>query len=294
MRADSSVPLRIDTNSNSVATYKFNGNRADEKARGQKLSSPRAIHLVRERISPWCRSTTKRLLDCASVLTFLPFLVPVLFVVGLAVCLTSAGPVLVLQKRVGRRRHMFTVAQFRTFEHRNNGGQGPAAAGGRQRLTPIGHFLRKWKLDGLPLLWNVLTGDMSLVGPCPELPGHQQTEMKCRPGITGAAALAFGDKESVLEPLSNRNLNDYDRDIVLPAKYRIDQEYVTRATFFSDLGIILRTITRGSDPALMQHALKEVLQDEETPLHERIVVHSRVAAVSHERDLIQEEQLTEA
>ena len=298
MRADSPLPLTIDTDSNSPASYKFNGSpvRADEKVRGSiRRSDPRAsIHLVRERVSPWSQSGAKRVFDCACILPFLPLLIPVLLFIGLAVRLTSRGPALFLQKRVGRRGRMFTIVKFRTLEHRRDGGHNAITTTGNQRFTPVGPFLRKWKLDELPQLWNVLIGDMSLVGPRPKLPEHQLTELQCRPGISGAATLAFAREESVLAQLPNHNLNDCYRDIILPAKYRIDQEYMARATFLSDLRLLMKTVSRRWDTALMEHVLQEVLTGEEASTPERIIVHTRVPMVAHERELIQEEQFTEA
>lgn len=296
MRSDSPLPLRIDTDSNPPSSYNSSGNlnRADDKVRSvARRSNPRAsIHLVRERISPWCQSAAKRVFDCACILPVLPLLIPILLLIGLAVRLTSRGPVLFLQKRVGRLGRMFTIVKFRTLEHRRSGGHNAVTTVGNQSFTPVGPFLRKWKLDELPQLWNVLIGDMSLVGPRPKLAEHQLTEVPCRPGITGAATLAFAREEAVLAELPNHNLDECYREIILPAKHRIDQDYMGRATFFSDLGLLIKTITRQWDTTLMEHVLREVLDGEQVPARETRIVHARVAA--HERELMQEEQFTEA
>ena len=188
---------------------------------------------------------------------------------------------------------MFTIVKFRTLVH----GRGHAAVTttGNRRSTPVGAFLSKSKLDQLPQLWNVLVGDMSLVGPAPKLAEHQLTELQCRPGITAAATLAFACEKSVLAQLPNRDLDDCYREIILRAKARIDQEYMAQATFSSDLSLLMKTVTRSWDGAPMEQVLEEVLTGEPTATPEPIIVHTRVPMVAHERDLIPEEQLfTEA
>lgn len=297
LRADSPIHLTINTGSNLPPQYKFNGTlfRPDEDLAGTKQSSRgAAIHLVRTGISPWSQSVAKRILDCVCILPSLPLLIPVLLFIALAVRLTSPGPVLFLQTRVGRLGRMFTILKFRTLEHCGDGRHNAVTTTGNQRFTPVGPFLRKWKLDELPQLWNVLIGDMSLVGARPKLPAHQLAELQCRPGITGAATLAFAREESVLAQLPNQELNSCYRDVILPAKHRIDQEYLARATFFSDLHLLFKTITGRWDTSLMEHLLKEVVTEKEARMPEPIIVRALAPVGIHEKDMIQMQRLTEA
>ena len=206
-----------------------------------------SLSLVDERISAWSQSRLKRLFDVICVVLALPLLIPIFFVVGLAVRFTSNGPVLFLQKRTGLHRRNFTILKFRTMEHLENGAHSKVTTAGNQRFTPVGPFLRRWKLDELPQLLNVLIGDMSLVGPRPKLPEHQLGELKCRPGITGAATIAFAREEHILARLPHHRLDSYYHSIILPAKLRLDREYMAQGTFLTDLKLIVDTIVRRWD-----------------------------------------------
>jgi lipopolysaccharide/colanic/teichoic acid biosynthesis glycosyltransferase len=206
-------------------------------------------------LSPWVLSGSKRCFDCACVLLALPLLIPVFLLVALAIRLTSHGPVLFLQKRMGRHGHAFTIFKFRTMAHRPEDQRSSVTTVGNQTFTPVGPFLRRWKLDELPQLLNVLRGDMSLVGPRPKLPAHQKTRLNCRPGITGAATIAFAREEQFLARLPKHDLDAYYHSVVLPAKLRLDAEYMSRATFFSDLELILDTLRRRWDTSVMSRVL---------------------------------------
>ncbi len=189
------------------------------------------------------------------MLLALPLLIPVLLLVALAIRLTSRGPVLFLQKRTGLHGHAFTILKFRTMTHRPEGKRSSVTTVGNQAFTPVGPFLRRWKLDELPQLLNVLCGDMSLVGPRPKLPAHQTTLLNCRPGITGAATMAFAREEQFLACLPKHDLDAYYHAVVLPAKLRLDAEYMSRATFFSDLELIVNTLRRRWDTSVMSRVL---------------------------------------
>ncbi len=206
--------------------------------------------LVEDRVSRWSVSSMKRLFDIGCVALALPFLVPVFLIIGFAVRLTSKGPVLFRQKRTGMSRRNFTILKFRTMEALEKGARSKVTTAGNQPFTPIGPFLRRWKLDELPQLVNVLIGNMSLVGPRPKLPEHQLAELRCRPGITGAATITFAREEQILAQLPNQHLDAFYHSIILPAKLRIDREYMTRATFLSDVRLIVHTVLRrwDSDP----------------------------------------------
>jgi len=212
-----------------------------------EVAARSSLSLVEERVSAWSRSGLKRLFDIVCVLLTLPLLIPIFIVVGLAVRFTSKGPVLFLQKRTGLHRRNFTILKFRTKEHLENGARNKVTTAENQRFTHVGPLLRRWKIDELPQLLNVLIGDMTLVGPRPKLPEHQLGELKCRPGITGAATIAFAREEQILARLPHHRLDGYYHSIILPAKLRLDREYMAQATFLTDLKLIVDTIVRRWD-----------------------------------------------
>ena len=205
-----------------------------------------------EKLSSWSQSRAKRVFDLVCSLIVLPLLIPIFLVIALAILVTSRGPVLFLQRRVGRCNRSFTILKFRTMEHREPGTHNSVTTAGNQRFTLVGPFLRSWKLDELPQLLNVLMGDMSFVGPRPKLPKHQLGMLRCRPGLTGAATIAFAREEQVLAGLPHHRLDDYYHAIILPAKLRLDTEYMARATFLSDLKLIVDTSFRRWDATAMQ------------------------------------------
>ena len=194
--------------------------------------------------SVWSRSRAKRCFDVIAVSLSFPLILPVLFAVGICVRLTSPGPVLFVQVRIGRGGAPFKIYKFRTMVAGSGVPRLSVTTAGNQSFTPIGPFLRKWKLDELPQLMNVICGDMSLVGPRPKVPEHQSGLLTCRPGVTGAATLAFGREEFLLAGIAKRALNDFVRTILLPRKEQIDSEYMSRASFVSDLKLIIKTLLR--------------------------------------------------
>jgi lipopolysaccharide/colanic/teichoic acid biosynthesis glycosyltransferase len=215
-------------------------------------SSP---YLVFKRMSPWSRSGAKRLFDCVCVLLALPLLVPVLLAIALAVWLTSSGPVLFLQKRVGHHGRTFTILKFRTLVQTADKAHHAVTTAGNQRFTPAGPFLRRWKLDELPQLLNVLAGHMSMVGPRPKMREHVLYDPLCRPGITGAATIAFAREEAVLDRVPKHQLESYYHAVVLPAKRQLDAEYMAHATFFSDFKLIVNSVLRRWDTSVMEKLL---------------------------------------
>jgi lipopolysaccharide/colanic/teichoic acid biosynthesis glycosyltransferase len=215
-------------------------------ARKPALNARFSLNLVQERPSHWSQSGAKRLFDFLSVLTVLPLMAPVFLAVALAVRLTSSGPVLFLQKRMGCHGRTFTILKFRTMTHSEDAAHHAVTTTENQRFTPVGPFLRRWKLDELPQLLNVLIGDMSLVGPRPKLPEHQVADLQCHPGVTGAATIAFAHEAIVLARVPKHHLDDYYREVVLPAKHQLDVEYMARATFLSDLELLVNTMLRRS------------------------------------------------
>lgn len=200
-------------------------------------------------ISPWSRSLAKRIFDCACVVLALPVLVPLVFIVAAAVRLTSSGPVLFLQERMGRHGKPFTILKFRTMVHISDKAHHPITTSDNQRFTPIGPFLRRWKLDELPQLANVLLGHMSLVGPRPKLQEHVTFDLPCRPGITGMATTIFACEEIVLARVPTNRLDAFYHAVVLPAKRKLDAEYMAQASFVSDLRLLVKSVLRRWDTA---------------------------------------------
>lgn len=208
-----------------------------------------------EPLSPWSQSVSKRLFDCGCVLLFLPILAPVLLVVALAVRCTSRGPVLFIQRRVGRFGTTFPIIKFRTMAHHHaEHAKNAVTTADNQRFTPVGPFLRRSKLDELPQLLNVLLGHMSLVGPRPKLPEHcsEMPRFACRPGITGAATVAFALEEKFLASVPKNMLDHYYHSVVLPAKLQLDIDYMAEATFASDFKLLWTSVLRRWDNSIWQ------------------------------------------
>lgn len=195
-------------------------------------------------LSPWCASAWKHAFDLFCVIPALILLSPALGIIAAAVRLSSSGPVIFRQARAGRNRKLFTIYKFRTMiEHSERIGPGHTAKGD-PRITRVGNLLRRFKLDELPQLYNVLLGDMSLVGPRPKLPQHDQTTIRCRPGITGAATLAFRDEQRILSEVPADRLEDFYQAHVVPCKLRLDADYMSRATVATDIKILCATILK--------------------------------------------------
>ena len=195
--------------------------------------------------SEWSLSTLRRAMDLILAFWGLLLFAPVFAILAVAVRFSSPGPVIFRQQRVGRLGQLFTIYKFRTME-----AQQPQAKGlsvtrhGDRRVTAVGRLLRRYKLDELPQLVNVLFGDMSLVGPRPKLPDHQHRQaqsMPFRPGITGAATLVFRCEEEMLRQIPEEQIEAFCKYKLTPYKTHLDFEYAERATFRSDLALMLRT-----------------------------------------------------
>jgi lipopolysaccharide/colanic/teichoic acid biosynthesis glycosyltransferase len=167
---------------------------------------------------------------------------PLLVVIALAVGATSCGPILFKQKRVGRFGVPFEIYKFRTMEYELEERQPSIAVMSADRITPSGRILRRFKLDELPQVLNVLSGQMSLVGPRPRVPEQQLEQLQCRPGVTGLATLAFAREESIFAFIPRESLPEYYSKTILPAKQRLDASYMKHATLFTDLRLILDTV----------------------------------------------------
>ncbi len=191
----------------------------------------------------------KRAFDFVASFSGLVLLSPVMLAVAAAVRLSSPGPVLYVQDRVGRQGRLFRCAKFRTMRVGADAG-GSVTTATDSRITPVGRFLRRWKLDELPQLWNVLTGRMSFVGPRPDVPGYadrlhgeDRRILDLRPGITGPATLLFREEERLLALAKDpKAFND---EVIFPEKVRINREYLEAASFWRDIGYILATVAPG-------------------------------------------------
>lgn len=171
---------------------------------------------------------------------------PVLLVVAVLVRIKmSGGPVIFKQKRVGRNGNLFTMYKFRSMTV-GHGGSSVSVAG-ESRITPLGAKLRHYKLDELPELWNVLIGDMSFVGPRPDVPGYadqlngeDREVLKLRPGITGPASLKYRDEEDLLAKQADPQ--KYNDEVIFPDKVRINLYYLHHYSFIKDIQMIFCTV----------------------------------------------------
>ena len=155
------------------------------------------------------------------------------------------GPAIFKQTRIGRHGKPFTMYKFRTMTV-NHGGSSVSVAG-ESRITPLGAVLRKYKIDELPELWNVLIADMSFVGPRPDVPGYadaltgdDREVLLLRPGITGPASLKYRNEEEILAAVDNPQI--YNDTIIFPDKVRINRYYLHNYSFVSDIKMILCTV----------------------------------------------------
>jgi lipopolysaccharide/colanic/teichoic acid biosynthesis glycosyltransferase len=189
----------------------------------------------------------KRGLDMAISLTGLIVLAPLLMLVAFLIKLDSKGPVFFRQERVGRRFRPFRIYKFRTM-YRDATSQGLAITIGHdRRITRIGKLLRKTKIDELPQLMNVLAGDMSLVGPRPEVREYvkmfaadYETILAVRPGITDLASIKFRNESAILGQAEHPEEEYIKR--ILPEKIRLGKEYVRRSSLPFDAVLLLRTL----------------------------------------------------
>ena len=188
----------------------------------------------------------KWLFDRIMSLVGLIILSPVLLVVAILIWVKMpGGPVLFKQKRVGKEGKLFTMVKFRSMSVAHGGSS--VSVAGESRITPLGAKLRKYKVDELPELWNVFIGDMSFVGPRPDVPGYadklvgeDRVILKLRPGITGPASLKYRDEETLLATVEDPIR--YNDEVIFPDKVRINKEYYYNWSFWQDIRYIVRTV----------------------------------------------------
>lgn len=188
----------------------------------------------------------KRLFDIFVSTIMSVLLSPLLLVLGLAVKFSSKGPAFYMQERIGINEKPFRIFKFRTM-FLDADKKGLLTVGGRDpRVTPIGYFLRKYKLDELPQLFNVVIGEMSLVGPRPEVKRYvdmytveQRKVLEVKPGITDYASIEYANENELLGKADDPEKMYVEE--IMPAKLRLNLKYVQEKSFFVDLKIIIRT-----------------------------------------------------
>lgn len=197
----------------------------------------------------------------------LVLLSPVMLIVSILIrTKMPGGPVIFKQNRVGKDGRLFTMYKFRSMlPRRKEDGNITVAAAEQNRITPLGEKLRKYKLDELPELWNVFIGDMSFVGPRPDVPGYadklegeDRGILKLRPGITGPASLKYRDEEDMLLQVAEKiksqgavhlengdvvtSVEEYNDKVIYPDKVRINRYYLHHYSFLKDLEMIFATV----------------------------------------------------
>lgn len=188
----------------------------------------------------------KFIFDRLSSFFGLLFIWPLLIVVAIMIKIKMpGGPAFFIQKRVGKNGKLFTMYKFRSMTVNHSGSS--VSVAGESRITPFGAKLRKYKIDELPELWNVLIGDMSFVGPRPDVPGYvdaltgeDREVLKLRPGITGPASLKYRNEEELLalqpDPVK------YNDEVIFPDKVRINRYYLHHYSFVKDIQMIFCTV----------------------------------------------------
>jgi lipopolysaccharide/colanic/teichoic acid biosynthesis glycosyltransferase len=194
-------------------------------------------------VSPWVASRARRFLDCVFAIIALTALLPVLGLCWVLVRFSSQGPVFFSQHRMGRNGNEFILYKFRSMRTPGSVHAPSHTVQDDDRITPVGRFLRRYKLDELPQFWNVVKGEMSLVGPRPKLSHHEALHMPYRPGLSGKATLAFRNEERMLLRVPRHRVDHFYQAVVKPLKAELDSSYMERATPASDLRIIWRTFT---------------------------------------------------
>jgi lipopolysaccharide/colanic/teichoic acid biosynthesis glycosyltransferase len=211
---------------------------------------PAACASVASKETPWALSGGKRFFDIACAILFITASAPLMVMVALVIKASSRGPFLFRQNRTGKNGEEFPVLKFRTMYFSSENSPGALITrSGDCRITPVGRWLRKWKLDELPQFVNVLMGNMSLVGHRPDmlkymraLAGRDRNILCFRPGITSPATLKFRNEEQELAKVPPEDMEHFYISDLLPQKIHMDLNYAERATFLTDCHVLLRTV----------------------------------------------------
>ena len=188
------------------------------------------------------KSLFDRVMSFFGLIILFPIFLIIAFLIRIKM---SGGPIIFKQKRVGQYGKLFTMYKFRSMTVHHFGSS--VSVAGESRITPLGAKLRKYKLDELPELWNVLVGDMSFVGPRPDVPGYadklqgeDRRILLLKPGITGPASLKYRNEEELLA--KQENPQKYNDEILFPDKVRINIDYLNNWSFVKDIKIIIYTV----------------------------------------------------
>lgn len=189
--------------------------------------------------------TIKRVLDLFASFFGLLITLPLLGFIALSIKIMMGNPLIFRQTRVGRNGKLFTLYKFRSMTSNHNGNS--VTVKGESRITPLGNFLRKYKLDELPQLWNILKGDMSFVGPRPEVPeyitklvGEERLIIGLRPGLTSPASIKYKDEEELVALATDPQI--YYNEVIWPDKVKMNIEYCKNRSLLGDMILIIYTL----------------------------------------------------
>jgi lipopolysaccharide/colanic/teichoic acid biosynthesis glycosyltransferase len=207
------------------------------KDRPESMVTPRYV-------STWCMSKRKRCFDLVFGMAALILFSPLMILIAWLIKVTSEGPALFRQERVGLHQQTFVILKFRTMKDCcGEADRGPTVTRhGDRRMTKLGVLLRRLKLDELPQLINVVRGEMSFVGPRPKIPQHENLCMLCRPGITGAATIEFSHEDGLLTDVPEELVERYVMTVLNPEKCLLDANYIETTKFGTDLKILMHTV----------------------------------------------------
>ncbi len=190
----------------------------------------------------WIKYIFDRVVSLVGLLLIWPLLLVLVLMIRRSM---PGAPAIFKQQRVGKDGRLFTMYKFRTMVPHHSGSS--VSVAGEDRITPLGKTLRRYKLDELPELWNILIGDMSFVGPRPDVPGYadclegeDREILNLRPGITGPASLKYRDEEELLAKVEDPIA--YNDEVIYPDKVRLNRYYYHHYSFVMDLRMIFATV----------------------------------------------------
>ncbi|HOK04799.1 MAG TPA: sugar transferase [Victivallales bacterium] len=193
------------------------------------------------------RNFLKRIFDIIISIAFLPIFILLAIPIAIFIKLESKGPVFFKQKRAGKNGTYFEILKFRSMSSSPDDEKKEFEPGEKKRITKVGAILRKTKLDEIPQIINVIKGEMSIVGPRPEVkkyvdvyPEECEKILSIKPGITDPASVKFRNEEELLSKSSDPE-REY-KENILPKKLKLYEEYISNITFINDLKIIFKTI----------------------------------------------------
>lgn len=221
----------------------------------------------------------KRIFDIVMSIVGILLLFPIMIVVSILIKITSRGPILFKQRRLTKDMKEFTIYKFRSMRTDfDKDGKGIQVKGSSNAITPIGKVIRKTKLDEMPQLFNILVGDMSFIGPRPELPrrlkyySEEDKEMfKVRSGISSPASIVFSDEEYLMNQV--RDPEKFYIEQIMPYKIKLNRYYVKNRSFWGDIYLIIATFLKILNKVDDKSIVKDCkLLEEKKAIEERIGV----------------------